>query len=659
MVTLNEDGSVGHAGPIDEGMISQHPSEDDLEEMATIESKLEQKEANGDMDKAVAKVAEEEAQKKPNKLIKDEEKSEGRISRKALVSFFSTFGGAPFWILYFGLLLSGQAIVAFQTWWLGQWARAYEHVADPASVSVSYWLGLYMVWVLIGIGSIGTSAIVYYKGAMRASRVIHAKLVDRIFGAYMRFLDTTPVGRILSRFTKDMKAIDGPFTDVAIGVFDISLGLLIKFLSIVVMIPLFSLPAVVIAAFGSFIGELYIHSQLSVKREMSNAKSPLFSHLAASVSGIVSIRAYGAQAQIKAQTREKADKYSRAATVFFNLNRWVTVRIDMLGGLFAMSLASFLVYGKAMDASRAGFVLSQGISFASMILWWVRMINEMEVSGNAVERIEDYLVIDQEPASTDRGKPPASWPTSGELVLDNLSAKYSADGPTVLDNLTLHIQSGEKVGIVGRTGSGKSTLALALLRMVPTTGTVMIDGQQTDKINLHDLRTNVTIIPQDPILLSGSLRFNLDPFGENDDATLNDAMQRSGLGQVQRSASGSSTPLRITLDTQIAAGGSNLSQGQRQLVALARALVRQSKVLILDEATASVDFDTDALIQKSIRDLPKSTTVLTVAHRLATVMDYDKILVLGAGKLLEFDTPENLRNKKDSYFAKLVQAMEG
>ncbi|WVQ74584.1 hypothetical protein IAR50_004185 [Cryptococcus sp. DSM 104548] len=295
-----------------------------------------------------------------------------------------------------------------------------------------------------------------------------------------------------------------------------------------------------------------------------------------------------------------------------------------------------------------------------MILWWVRMVNEMEVQGNSVERIQDYLDIPQEPAFDERKQPSAAWPTSGEIILDGLSAKYSNDGPIVLDDLKVSIMSGEKVGIVGRTGSGKSTLALALLRMLPTSGKVLIDGVDTAKINLHALRSNVTIIPQDPILLSGSLRFNLDPFGEHDDAELNDALQSSGLGATRQSGgAGSVTPQRLSLDTHISAGGGNLSQGQRQLVALARALVRNSKVLILDEATASVDFETDALIQQSIRDLPSSCTVLTVAHRLSTVMDYDKILVLGAGKVLEYDTPKNLQNDKESYFAKLVQAMEG
>ena len=191
---------------------------------------------------------------------------------------------------------------------------------------------------------------------------------------------------------------------------------------------------------------------------MSNAKSPLFSHFSAAVNGIVSIRAYGAQEKLRAEARRRADKYTRAATAFYNLNRWVTIRIDMLGALFAALLAAFLVYGPRLDASTAGFALSQAISFSGLILWWVRMVNQMEVEGNSVERIEDYLVVPQEPAFVETRQPPAAWPTSGDITLENLSAKYSDDGPTVLDRLNVHIESGEKVGIVGRTGSGKSTL---------------------------------------------------------------------------------------------------------------------------------------------------------------------------------------------------------
>ncbi|KAL1411644.1 hypothetical protein Q8F55_002608 [Vanrija albida] len=653
MVTLTEDGTVTKAGAIDLSILSSTSSEIDLPKAA--EGSPSSDSTAVDNNEAPAADV---ATKPAAKLVKDEEKSEGRISRRALFSFFSKFGGPVFWTIALGLLLSGQILQSFQSYWLGLWASAYANTDDPESVSVEYWLGLYMVWVVLGLVTVTAATLIYFSGAVKASRAIHADLVTKIFGAYMRFLDSTPVGRIIGRFTKDIKNIDAGFTDTACWVMEITFSLIIKFIAVVIFVKFFTIPALLIGVVGGIIGEYYIHAQLSVKREMSNAKTPLFSTLAAAVSGIVSIRAYAAQEQIRRDVRIKADKYSRAATAFYNLNRWVTVRIDMLGGLFASLLGAFLIYSVHLDPATSGFALLQAIAFSSMILVWVRLVNEMEVQGNAVERIEDYLIIDQEPASVKSKTPPAAWPTSGEIVLNQLSAKYSADGPTVLDNLNIRIQSGEKVGIVGRTGSGKSTLALALLRMIPTSGTVLIDGLRTDKVNLHDLRSNVTIIPQDPILLSGTLRFNLDPFDESDDATLNDALQASGLGQSGGASNGRATPKRLTLDTILTAGGSNLSQGQRQLVALARALVRNSKVLILDEATASVDFDTDSLIQKSIRSLPGSTTVLTVAHRLSTVMDYDKILVLGAGKVLEFDSPDNLKNNPDSYFSKLVEAME-
>nr|XP_019050369.1 ATP-binding cassette transporter [Kwoniella bestiolae CBS 10118]OCF29299.1 ATP-binding cassette transporter [Kwoniella bestiolae CBS 10118] len=661
MIAFNQDGTVKSQGPIED---SEFPDED-VEKEAQEDIKASEE--------AISAESKIEEKKPANKLVKDEEKSEGRISKKAMISFFSTFGGPIFWLLYFILVLGGQGFNAFQTYWLGRWAKAYEESEHPERVSAVYYLGLYIVWVLLSLGSLAGSAVLFYVGAIKGSRKIHRKLTDMIFGSYMRFLDSTPVGRIISRFTKVSCVISRAiltFSEVA----DISVGLILKFAVVIALVPIFSIPAVVIGAVGAFLGEVYIHSQLSVKREMSNAKSPLFSHFSAAVNGIVSIRAYGAQQKLRAEAQRKADKYTRAATALaltfsfsYNLNRWVTIRIDMLGGLFSALLAAFLVYGVRLDASTTGFALSQAISFSAMILWWVRLVNEMEVQGNSVERIEDYLVIDQEPKAIQSKQPPASWPTSGSIVLDKLSARYSPDGPTVLDKLQVNIASGEKVGIVGRTGSGKSTLALALLRMIPTEGSVVIDGIKTEDINLHALRSHVTIIPQDPVLLSGSLRFNLDPFGEHDDAELNDALQASGLGQTRNppqeggtgTVSGSATPQRLSLDTQIAAGGGNLSQGQRQLVALGRALVRNSKILILDEATASVDFETDALIQRSIRSLPSSTTVLTVAHRLSTVMDYDKILVLGSGKVLEFDSPNNLRSNQNSYFAKLVLAMEG
>lgn len=249
MVTLDADGSVARAGPMDASLISAAPSEADLTNLSKTTELDEDKTASTPGPELNGTSTEQNGTskdcKKPSKLIKDEEKSEGRISRRALKSFFSNFGGPFFWIIYFGLLFAGQGMTAFQTWWLGRWAGAYDDVSDPSQVSVPFWLGLYMAWVILGVLGMGISAIIYYIGAMKASRVIHQKLVDHILGAYMRFIDTTPVGRIISRFTKDMKAIDGPFTDIAIGVFDISIGLIIKLATVVMFVPWFTLPAVV------------------------------------------------------------------------------------------------------------------------------------------------------------------------------------------------------------------------------------------------------------------------------------------------------------------------------------------------------------------------------------------------------------------------------
>ncbi|EEB95340.1 hypothetical protein MPER_05701, partial [Moniliophthora perniciosa FA553] len=268
-----------------------------------------------------------------------------------------------------------------------------------------------------------------------------------------------------------------------------------------------------------------------------------------------------------------------------------------------------------------------------------------------LERIQGYLHIEQEPRPTTDGQPPAYWPASGNLTVEALSAKYSLDGPRVLHDLSFTIRSGERVGVVGRTGSGKSSLTLSLLRCIFTEGKVYYDGIPTDKINLDALRSKITIIPQMPELLSGTLRQNLDPFDQYDDAVLHDALRAAGLYSLQ----GTVEEGRLTLESTISSGGGNLSVGQRQILALARALVRGSKLLILDEATSAIDYETDTVIQNSLRrELPNDVTLITVAHRLQTIMDADKILVLDSGRIAEFDSPKSLLQKEDGMVRSLV-----
>jgi len=273
------------------------------------------------------------------------------------------------------------------------------------------------------------------------------------------------------------------------------------------------------------------------------------------------------------------------------------------------------------------------------MLHWVRTVNALEVNGNSLERIQNYISIEQEEKPTKDGLPPAYWPSSGDIRVENLSASYTPDGPKILHNLTFHIASGERVGVVGRTGSGKSSLTLSLLRCITTSGSIYFDNLAIDKVNLDALRSNVTIIPQIPELLSGSLRGNLDPFDQYDDATLNDALRAAGLTSIQQETDDG----RITLDTAISSGGGNLSVGQRQILALARAMVRKSKLLILDEATSAIDYETDTVIQDSLRHgLGNDVTLFIIAHRLQTIMDADKIMVLDSGRVVEFGKPNEL-----------------
>ncbi|KAJ3549276.1 hypothetical protein NMY22_g935 [Coprinellus aureogranulatus] len=595
------------------------------------------------------------------KLIIPEEVEEGHISWSAAKMYLSGMGGGhP--VLFFAVCLTSLGLcevgVALQTWFLGYWASKYNS-RSPVDVPVLHYVGLYVLCLVVSISIYIFAYITYLRGAIRASRTIHNNFVQSILGTTMRWLDTTPISRVLARCTQDMRAIDGP---ISAGLFyfgEITFTMLARFASVVLFTPIFIVPGLVMAGFGGLCAQLYIQAQLSVKREMSAAKAPVLGHLGTAVSGLVSLRAYEAQEVFIKESMRRIDRYTRAASAFHNLNRWVCLRVDALTGLFAAALATYLVYFNSHGASNTGFSLNMAgmvallhrilnadakeVGFSTMILWWIQRLNELEVQGNSLERVERYSKIEQEANYADKGTPPAYWPSSGKLEVTHLSARYSPDGPNVLKDISFSVEAGERIGIVGRTGSGKSSLTLAILRCIFCDGQVIYDGIDTSKINLHSLRSSVTIIPQVPELLSGTIRQNLDPFEQYDDAVLNSALRSSGLFSLHKNEEP-----RITLDTQVSTSGLNLSVGQRQILALARALVRANKLLILDEATSAIDHETDTIIQSLLRhQLNPDVTVITVAHRLHTIMDADKIMVLDAGQIVEFDKPSKLlRNPK-------------
>ncbi|KDQ20385.1 hypothetical protein BOTBODRAFT_305749 [Botryobasidium botryosum FD-172 SS1] len=638
---------------LDGRVVSQGSIADALSKNSALRAEVARTSKEEQLEEQVAAVEgmkKEEAPKPSGKLMTAEEKAIGRVRWSALKLFFMSLGGLGFWLSYGIGIFVCDLITVIQTWFLGYWAKQYEE-PTAGEVYVPYYLTVYCLFLLAGSITYSSSFFVYMVGTLRASRRIHNKLVASVLGTTLRWLDSTPIGRVISRFTQDMRAVDGPIVSSLQDVMELSVALLLKFAAVVYMSPIFAIPGAIVAILGGWFGEVYIAAQLPIKREMSNARSPVFSHFGAAIAGLTSIRAYGAQDAFKEESLKRIDKYTRPARSFYNANRWIGVRMDILGSLFTAALGAYLVYGTRLEnASNIGFSLSMAASFSSMILWWVRVANDFEVQANSLERIQDYLAIEQEPKPTADGEPPAYWPATGNLRVEGLSARYSVDGPDVLHDVSFEVKSGERVGVVGRTGSGKSSLTLSLLRMIPTTGTVYYDNVATNSLNLGALRSSITIIPQQPELLSGTLRQNLDPFDEHDDAELNDALRAAGLENIQ-----SDDPEdKITLETNVGSGGGNFSLGQRQIIALARAIVRRSKVLILDEATAAIDFETDTWIQNTIRQGLKGTTLITVAHRLQTVIDADRILVLDAGKLIEFDSPAALLTKDGGYFKALV-----
>ncbi|CAK5274929.1 unnamed protein product [Mycena citricolor] len=465
-----------------------------------------------------------------------------------------------------------------------------------------------------------------------------------------RWLDTTPTSRIIARVTGDMSSVDDKIATLTPPASIIGMAILTQFVTIVLYSPVFLLPGILVAGAGTWVAQMYIHSQLPVKRILSNARAPVLANLSAAMAGLISIRAYSAQAKFISESLTRIDRYSRANRNFFNLNRWVSFRIDLLGAVFAATVTTYLIYVKRSEASEAGLLIGLAVRSTSILLGFIQVFNTLEVEANSLERIKAYLDIEHEKPPTEAGRAPAYWPASGALRVENLSAKYDVDGPLVLKDVSFEVKPGERVGIVGRTGSGKSSLTLSLLRCIPTTGTISYDGIDTSTLNLEAVRSSIAIIPQVPELLTGSLRSNLDPFNQFGDLEMNQALRAAGLAALQ-----DSEEHKITLDTDIAAGGANLSVGQRQILALARAMLRDSKLLILDEATSSIDYKTDAIIQHTLREeLSADVSLLVVAHRLQTVMDYDKIMVLDSGCIVEFDAPAVLLQNPHGKFRALV-----
>ncbi|CAJ2507141.1 Uu.00g083270.m01.CDS01 [Anthostomella pinea] len=558
--------------------------------------------------------------------------------------------------------------------------------ANVPEVNVDYYLGILALIGLAGAFLALVRDLWVFFGSLTASWKIHNRLVSSVARAKFKFFDVTPLGQLMNRFSKDLEAVDQEVAPVAIGVMTCAMGIGVTVVLIAAITPGFLIAGVFITALYVLVGMFYLRASRDLKRLESVNRSPLFQQFGETLSGVTTIRAYGDERRFIRDNLLRINKQSRPFIYLWAANRWLAMRTDLLGNLVTFFAGVFVILslGK-IDAGSAGLSLSYAIGFSDNILWLVRLYAMNEQNMNSVERVKEYLDVEQEAAPiNEKNRPAENWPAHGGVEFIGYSTRYRKELDPVLKNVTFKIRPREKVGIVGRTGAGKSSLTLAIFRALEAdSGKILVDDVDIGMIGLQDLREAITIVPQDPTLFTGTIRTNLDPFTLYSDeevfaalrkvqligpseplpASSTDAAQillpTTPLIETTEDEGGVSMPtstnknIFLDLSSLVTESGSNLSQGQRQLLCLARAMLKDPKVLVMDEATASIDYNTDSKIQGTIREL--NSTIITIAHRLVTIVDYDKVLVLDHGEVVEYAHPHELLQMEDGNFRSMCE----
>ncbi|KAG0260123.1 hypothetical protein DFQ27_003732 [Actinomortierella ambigua] len=802
--------------------------------------------------------------KTAKKLVDEEERSKGRVRWFVYNMYLKACGGPGFWVLLVLIPLIVRLLGMAEVFWLRVWTSAYPlnqgfmagkgssggkalgsifkirlpgtggdgdgdggggGGGDDDDDDLDYYIGIYCFITLMAVFLTIVRMFWQFYGSLRASRSLYEELLAAVIRAPIRFFDTTPVGRIVNRFSKDFEVIDSQMIQKMASMLINMLAILSVVVIISFVTPGFLIAAVFISAAYIYVGMFYITSSRELKRLESITKSPLYSHFGETLVGVSTIRAFGAEHRFMEEVLVKLDNNNAPYYFLWMCNRWLCIRVDIMGALVSFIAGILILINlEHLDAGWAGISLASALNFMGLFYWLVRIYTEMEMALNSVERVHEYLQMPQEPPAIIPGsRPPAGWPYDGSIEFRNLTVQYAHDLDPALRNITITVRPREKIGVVGRTGSGKSTLALSLFRfMDPMSGSISIDGIDISKIGLEDLRRRLTIIPQDAVLFNGTIRSNLDPFQEHEDHEIWEALRRvhlvspggtpsdaasahslpsspylsspqgtdssdaylTGGGGSGGSLGGSgaaspavvaasvvapyddslcddphaacniedhdgtginleypgstpmhdgfdTTPVRVvnmttaaataaaavkqpihhhhhpshpftgtseaavqaraaameaeimakaaaasaqvhpsgalhadedepcdmfwSLDSPVSDGGHNFSQGQRQLLCLARALLRESRIIVMDEATASVDLAMDEKIQATIRNELGDSTLICIAHRLRTIMDYDRVLVLDQGQVMEFDSPLNLITNPSSRFRDMIE----
>ncbi|KAL5577347.1 hypothetical protein UlMin_019046 [Ulmus minor] len=586
-------------------------------------------------------------------LIKQEERETGVISWKVLMRYKNALGGLWVVMILFIFYLLAEVLQVSSSTWLSFWTNQ----SDSKGYKPGFFI---LVYALLSFGQVTTTLANSFwliVSSLHAAKKFHDTMLEAILRAPMVFFHTNPTGRVINRFAKDLGDIDRNVANFMNMFLDQVWQLLSTFvlIGIVSTISLWAIMPLMILFYAVYL--YYQSTAREMKRLDSITRSPVYAQFGEALNGLSSIQAYKAYDRIATINGKSMDNNIRFTLLKISSNRWLDIQLETLGGIMIWLTVTFAVFqnGRAENqlefASSMGLLLSYTLNITYLLAGVLKQASKAENSFNAVERVATYIDLPAEaPAIIETNRPPQGWPLSGSIKFEGVVLRYRPILPPTLHGLSFTISPCEKVGIVGRTGAGKSSMLNALFRIVEMEkGRILIDGCDISKFGLIDLRKVLCIIPQSPVLFSGTVRFNLDPFAEHNDTDLWEALERAHLKEVIRR-----NP--FGLDAEVLEGGENFSLGQRQLISLARALLRRSKILVLDEATSAVDVGTDALIQKTIREEFQSCTMLIIAHRLNTIIDSDRILVLDAGQVAEYDSPEKLLLNKESAFFRMVQS---
>jgi ABC-type multidrug transport system fused ATPase/permease subunit len=635
-------------------------SEEEVEEAAEV------LEDEGEAEKKVAAKKAKKAKKSAVALMQQEERAVNSVSSSVYMSYVKASGSIAVLPIILLLLITSQGSNIVTSLWLSWWT------SDKFRLDEGVYIGVYAAFgVLQALLTFAFATTLTYFGT-KASRVMLQRAIYRVLRAPMSFFDTTPMGRITNRFSKDVDTMDNVLTD-SIRMFSLTFVTIISvFILIIAYYYYFVIALVPLTFMFCFSAGYYRASARELKRHEANLRSVVFARFSEAVNGTSTIRAYGVEQQFATRLAESLDSMDGAYYLTFANQRWLSVRLDFMGNLLVFTCGILVVTARFnIDPSTGGLVLSYILSIVQMIQFSVRQLAEVENNMNSTERIHYYGTQLEEEAPLKLGEVRSSWPERGEIVFEDVQMRYRAGLPLVLKGMNMTVKSGERIGIVGRTGAGKSTIMSTLFRLTELSGgSITIDGVDISTIGLADLRSRLAIIPQDPTLFRGTIRSNLDPFHEHTDLELWHALRQADLVGPEQTLEepsttsststsivpATATPIatsstaRIHLDTPVEDEGLNFSLGQRQLLALARALVRGSQIIVCDEATSSVDFETDQKIQRTIVRGFSGKTLLCIAHRLRTIIGYDRILVMDQGNVAELDSPLRLFETEGSIF---------